>query len=403
MWLLATIYGRIWNLLGPVLVLALQLLPAIVQIPAQDVLETAVLELRHDLADLPALPQPRVDFSGDLRRQLPAARVLAGVGWRVVVGGGPGCDVVVDDPHVAVAEGLDALELERAVALFGGALGHAGGLAGLAVAGLAGAEADPTDLALALAHIAGAAHAHRVAARDGELVQLELHGGTARDGVALGRDLHGHHVLEGLDHDRVGRRGRGELLLLLLLLLRWRRWRRWRRGDGLGRAYGGGIVCGGEGHDGVVINAIVVLGLGRGRRGRRVDLELVLLLGVMLMLGRVRLVLLVLLLLLCCLYLVLLLLVLGAQGALAGRVGREGEATFSSEDGLDCAEALVDVVEALVDQLVDALVDDGGEGVCEGAEQVGWVGDKEWLAVRVRHPSPRRGQATLRGDRHRLD
>lgn len=99
------------------LVLALQLLSAVIKIPAQDILEAAVLKLRHDLTDLPALPQPAVDLRGDRGGQLPAARVLAGVGGRVVVGGGARCDVVVDDPHVGVAEGLDALELEGAVAL----------------------------------------------------------------------------------------------------------------------------------------------------------------------------------------------------------------------------------------------------------------------------------------------
>lgn len=174
------------------LVLAFQLLAAIIQVATEDVLEAAIFEFRHDLADLPALPKPPVDLGRDGRRELPTARVLARVRRRVVVCSRAGRDVVVDDPHVGVAECLDALELEGAVALLGAALGHARGLGGLAVAGLSRAEADPSDLALALAHVAGAAHAHRVAARDGELVELELHGGAAGDGEPLGRDLHSH-------------------------------------------------------------------------------------------------------------------------------------------------------------------------------------------------------------------
>lgn len=331
---------------SPVLILALQLLSAVVQIPAQHVLEAAILQLGHDLADLPALAQPAVDLGSNLGRQLAGAGVLAGVGGRVVVGGGARGDVVVDDPHVAVAEGFDALKLEGAVAFLGGALGQACGLAGLAVAGLTGAKADPADLALALAHVAGAAHAHRVAARDGELVELELHGGAAGDGVALGRDLHGHDVGQGVDDGRVGGRGR-ELLLL------W---------HGLGRAYGGGVVGAGEGHDGVVINAILVrvrVLILRRRRRWWIGLEVLLLL---LLLGVLVLV------------LVLLLLLLGdvdvdmliAQGALAGWRGN-AQTALCAQDGLNGAQTLLEVVEAVVDDLVDALVDDGGEGVGEGA------------------------------------
>lgn len=129
---------------------------------------------------------------------------------------------MVDDPHVGVAKGFDALELEGAVALLGGALRHPGSLGSVRVAGLAGAEADPSYLALALAHVTSATHAHRVAARDGELIELDLHGGAAGDGISLGRDLHGDDVGQRVDDGRVGRRGwwRWCELLLLCLLLR---------------------------------------------------------------------------------------------------------------------------------------------------------------------------------------
>lgn len=101
------------------------------------------------------------------------------------------CDVVVNDPHVAVAKCLDALKFEGAVALLTSTLGHAGSLARLAVTGLTCTKAYPSYLAFALAHVTGATHSHRVTSWDGELVELQLHGGAAGDGVALGRDFHG--------------------------------------------------------------------------------------------------------------------------------------------------------------------------------------------------------------------
>lgn len=50
------------------LVFALQLLPTVVQVSTQYILETAVLQLGHNLADLPALSQPAVNLGRDLRR-----------------------------------------------------------------------------------------------------------------------------------------------------------------------------------------------------------------------------------------------------------------------------------------------------------------------------------------------
>lgn len=267
----------------------------------------------------------------------------------MVVGGGSGGDMVVDNPHIAIAEGLDTLELEGTIALLGRALGHAGGLGSLAVAGLAGAEADPPDLALALAHVAGTTHAHGISAGDGELVELELHGGPAGDGVTLGRDLHGHDIGHGVED---GGRGRGELLLLWLLGLGDGRGRRGGHGGG-----GGSVVAGaGKGQDGVgvVDGILVVVALGL----RRVRLEMRLLV----------------------LVLVVLMLDLSSQWTLARLWS---QSALGSKDRLDSVQALLDVLESLVDTGVDALVDDGGEGIGQCCKQV--VGDEETLLGWIRH------------------
>lgn len=406
---------------GP-LVVSLQLLPTIVHVSAQHVLKAPILQLLHDLADLPARPQEPIDLARDRGRQLARSRILGGVGRRVIVVRRAGGDVVVDDPLVAVAERLDALELEGAVALLAAALGLARGLARLAVAGLAGAVADPADLALALAHVAGAAHAHRVAARNGVGVELLLHGGAAFDGIALGRDLHGDWRRDWIVESA---RGRGECLLLVC------------RECG---AHGAGAVRVGKGHDGVVddVDAILVQVLvlpGRRLVGLELwegllhldMLELLLLLlwkllllrkllllllhNLMRVLVRVvmllRLLLLLLLLLLDLLlyYLLLLglllldllnllnllylLLMLGTQGTLAGLL-RGGLKTsdktaFSTQQLFDVQQALVEFVEAVGDDEVDALVDDGSDGAGQGLLEVGRVWHEEGLVVWVGH------------------
>lgn len=119
--------------------------------------------------------------------------------------------------------------------------------------------------------------------------------------------------------------------------------------------HGGSLVGAGEGQDGVgvVDDILVVMGLGLGRL-RRIDVLLELRLVVLL----------------------LVVLDLSAQRALAGW----GEAALGSQDSLDVVEALLDVLETLVDDGIDALVDDGGEGVGQGCQQIrneepllGWI------------------------------
>lgn len=109
--------------------------------------------------------------------------------------------------------------------------------------------------------------------------------------------------------------------------------------------HGGSLVGAGEGQDGVgvVDDILVVMGLGLGRL-RRIDVLLELRLVVLL----------------------LVVLDLGAQRALAGW----GEAALGSQDSLDVVQALLDVLETLVDDGIDALVDDGGEGVGQGCQQI---------------------------------
>lgn len=254
-------------------------------------------------------------------------------------------DVVVDNPHVAVAKCLDAFKLERAVTLLACAFRHPGSLASFAVAGLACTEANPSDFAFALAHVTGATHTHRITSWDCELVEFKLHGGAAGYWVSLGRDLHGYDIRQGMDDGRVGR-WRGKLLLLL---------------EGRGRCYGGSSVGVGQCHDGVVID--IILGLVLGRRGVCLKLGLLdrMLWVLMLVLRRRRRWLLLLLLLL----LMLLMLVLGAQRALT-RGCSNVQATLPPKDGLELGKALLDVGKTLVDYGVDALVDDGGDGVGQG-------------------------------------
>lgn len=122
-------------------------------------------------------------------------------------------------------------------------------------------------------------------------------------------------------------------------------------------SHGGSLVGAGECQYGVGIvdDILVVMGLGLRRRGR-IDVLLELRLVVLL----------------------LVVLDLGAQGALAGW----GQAALGSEDGLDVVKALLDVLETLVDDGIDALVDDGGEGVGQGCQQ---VGNKEPLLGWIRH------------------
>lgn len=61
--------------------------------------------------------------------------------------------------------------------------------------------------------------------------------------------------------------------------------------------------------------------------------------------------------------------------------------TLGAQYGLDVLQTLLNVAEAVVDELGDTLVDEGKEGVCQGAGQVGRIGDEEGLAdaVWVRH------------------
>lgn len=136
---------------------------------------------------------------------------------------------------------------------------------------------------------------------------------------------------------------------MLLLLLGHR-----RRGVG---GHGGSLVGAGEGQYGVGIvdDILVVMALGL-RRRRRIHVLLELRLVVLL----------------------LVVLDLGAQRALAGW----GQAALGSEDSLDVVKALLDVLETLVDDGIDALVDDGGEGVGQGCQQ---VGNKEPLLGWIRH------------------
>lgn len=147
------------------------------------------------------------------------------------------------------------------------------------------------------------------------------------------------------------------------------------------------VVGAGESHDGIGVDADAILSLIR-RRIRLILGLLLLCLRLWLLLLVLLLVLLLLLLLLLCLLLLLLRLLvhanadqLGTEGTLAWRRGGNGEAAFRAQDSLEGTEALVDVVEALVDDLVYALVDDGSKSGGQRAQQVRWVGVRMYMCL----------------------
>lgn len=72
------------------------------------------------------------------------------------------------------------------------------------------------------------------------------------------------------------------------------------------------------------------------------------------------------------------------------------KSTFSAQELLDILQALLIIVEAMGDDEVDALVDDGGEGAGQGLVEIGRVGHEEGLVVWIGHGGDFQGPVQVR-------